>query len=82
MQNIVSFYKIVNVLSPQFLCHYLNFNNSFTYITRSSNLNKIKGIRTRTEQFKYSSFPVCINKGNKLDNSTKIQYTSNALNLF
>ena len=71
IRKLVFFYKIVNGLSPQYLCRYLNLNNSSTYITRSSNLNKIKGIRTRTEQFKYSFFPFCINEWNKLDNLIK-----------
>ena len=61
----------MNVLSPQYICCYLNLNNSSTYITRSSNLNKIKGIGTKTEQFKYSYFPFCINEWNKLDNLIK-----------
>ena len=30
-------------------------------MTRSSNLNKIKEIRSRREKFKYSFFPFCIN---------------------
>ena len=70
-ENFVFVYKIVNGLSPQYLCRYLNINNSSTCITRSSSLNKIKGIRARTEQFKYSFFSFYINKGNKLDNLTK-----------
>ena len=49
----------------------VNLNNSSSYITRSSNLNKIKGIRSRTEQFKYSFFPFSINERNKLDNMIK-----------
>ena len=36
-----------------------------------STLSKIKGIRFRTEQFKYSFFPFCINEWNKLDNMIK-----------
>ena len=67
----VFFHKIVNGLSPQHLCRYLNFNNSSTYITRSSDLNKIIGIRSRTKQFKYSFFTFCINELNKLDNMIK-----------
>ena len=34
--------KLVNDLSPQYLCRYLNLNNSSSYITRSFNLHKIK----------------------------------------
>ena len=71
IRKFVFFYKIANGLSPQYLCRYLNFNNTFTYKTRSSNLNKIKGIRARTEQFKYSFFRFCINEWKKLDNLTK-----------
>ena len=71
IQKLVLFYKIVNGLSPQYLCRYLNFNNNSTYITRSSNFNKIVGIRTRTEEFKYSFFPFCINEWNKLDGMIK-----------
>ena len=59
------------VFSPQYLCHYLNLNNSSSYIIRSFNSNKIKGIRSRTEQFKYSFFPFCINEWNNIDNMIK-----------
>ena len=69
--KLVFLYKIVTGLSPQYLSRYLNLNISSSYITRSSNLNKIKGIRSRTEQFKYSFFPFCINEWNKLDNMIK-----------
>ena len=68
IRKLVFFYIIVNGLSPQYLCRYLNLNNSSTYITSSSNLNKIKGILTRTKQLKYSLFPFCINEWNTLDN--------------
>ena len=69
-RNLPFFYKIINGHSPQYLCRYLNLN-SFIYITRSSNSRKMKGIRTRTEQFKYSFFPFCINGWNELDNMIK-----------
>ena len=35
IRKLVFFYKIANGLSPQYLCRYLNFNNTFTYTTRS-----------------------------------------------
>ena len=70
-RKLVFFYKIVTSLSPQYLSRYLNLNNSSSYMPRSSNLNKIKGIRSRTEQFKYSFFPFCINKWNKVGNMIK-----------
>ena len=41
-------------------------------MTGSSNLNTIKGICSRTEEFKYSFFPFCINERNKLDNMIKM----------
>ena len=50
---------------------YLNLNNSCSYIPRSSNRKKIKGICTWNEQFKYSFFPFCINKWNNPDNMIK-----------
>ena len=71
IRKLVFFYKIVTGLSPQYLSRYLNLNISSSYITRSSNLNKIKGIRSRTEQFKYSFFPLSIKEWNKLDNMIK-----------
>ena len=49
IRKLVLFYKIVNGLSPQYLCRYVNFNDSPTCITRSSNLNKVIGICSRTE---------------------------------
>ena len=42
IRKLVFFYKIVNGLSPQYLCRYLNLKNSSAYMTRSSNLNKNK----------------------------------------
>ena len=71
IRKLVSFYKIVTVLSPQYLSRSLDLNISSSYITRSSSLNKIKGICFRTEQFKYSFFPFCIDEWNKLDNMIK-----------
>ena len=59
------------VFSPQYLSHYLNLNNSSSYLIRSFNSNKIKGIRSRTEQFKYYFFPFCINEWNNIDNMIK-----------
>ena len=73
IRKLVFFYKIVTDLSPQYLSPYLSLDNSSGYITRSSNLKEIKGIRTRTKQFKYSFFPFCINEWNKLDNMKKSQ---------
>ena len=49
IRKLVCFYKTVNGLSPKYLSLHLNLNNSSSYTTRSSNLNKIKGIRPRTE---------------------------------
>ena len=71
IRKLVIFYKIINGVSHQYLVHYLNLNNSSSYITRSSDLNKIKGVPSRTEQFKYAFFPLCINKWNRLDNMIK-----------
>ena len=71
IRKLVIFYKIINGVSRQYLVHYLNLNNSSSYITRSSDLNKIKGVPSRTEQFKYAFFPLCINKWNRLDNMIK-----------
>ena len=62
---------MLNGLSPQYLSHYLNLNNNSSYIIRSSHLNKIKGICSRTEQFNYFFFPSCINEWIKLDNLIK-----------
>ena len=73
IRKLVLFYKIVTDLSPQYLSRYLSLDNSSGYITRSSNLKEIKGIRSRTKQFKYSFFPFCINEWNKLDNMKKSQ---------
>ena len=62
IRKLVFCYKIVNGLSPQYLCRFLNLHNNSTCITRSSNLNKIKGIRSMTDQLKYSFFSFCINE--------------------
>ena len=61
-RKLVFFYKVVTCLSHQCLSLYINLYNSSSYMPRSSNLNKIKGICSRMEQFKYSFFPFCINK--------------------
>ena len=73
IRKLVFFYKIVTDLSRQYFSPYLSLDNSSGYITRSSNLKGIKGICTRTKQFKYSFFPFCINEWNKLDNMKKSQ---------
>ena len=65
------FYKIVNGIAPKYLTNYLNFNSNPAYDTRTSKKNDIRGLKTRTENFKHSFFPSCIREWNKLDYSLK-----------
>ena len=56
------FYKIVNGFAPKYLANYLNINDNWVYKTRASEHNNIKRFGTRTENFKQSFFPFCVNK--------------------
>ena len=65
------FYKIVNGLAPKYLANYLNINDNQVYKTRASEHNNIERFRTRTENFKQSFFPFCVNEWCKLDISLR-----------
>ena len=57
------FYKIVNGLAPKYLNNYLNTNNDNAVCkTRVSERNYIKRFVTRTENFKQSFGPFCVNE--------------------
>ena len=66
------FCKIVNGRAPKYLANYLNINDNRVYKTRaSSEHNNIKRFGTRTENFKQSFFPFCVNEWCKLDISLR-----------
>ena len=65
------FYKILNGFAPKYLTNYLNINDYRAYNTRASEHNNIKWFGTRTENFKESFFPSCVNKWYKLDISLR-----------
>ena len=58
-------------LAPKYLVNYLNINDNQVYKTRASEHNNIERFRTRTENFKQSFFPFCVNEWCKLDVSLK-----------
>ena len=57
----------MNGLAPKYLTNYLNINDNQVYKTRASEHNSIKRFRTRTENFKQSFFPFCVNEWCNLD---------------
>ena len=61
-RKLIFFYKIVNGLAPKYLANYLNTNDNRVYKTRASEHNNIKRFGTRTENFKQSFFPFCVNE--------------------
>ena len=61
----------MNGLGPKFLANYLNINDNQVYKTRASEHNNIERFRTRTENFKQSFFPFCVNEWCKLDISLR-----------
>ena len=65
------FYKIMNRLAPKYLTNYLNTNDNVVYNTRASECNNMKRSGTRTENFKQSFFPFCVNEWYKLDISLR-----------
>ena len=70
-RKLTFFYKIVNGLAPKYLANYLNINDEQVYKTRTSEHKNIKRFGTRTENFKQSFFPFCINEWCKLDISLR-----------
>ena len=61
----------MNGLAPKYLANYLNTNDNRVYKTRASEHNNIKRFGTRTENFKQSFFPFCVNEWCKLDISLR-----------
>ena len=61
----------MNGLAPKYLANYLNINDNRVSKTRASEHNNIKRFGTRTENFKQSFFPFCVNEWCKLDISLK-----------
>ena len=71
--KLLFFYKILNDLSPSYLRSYIDYSagNYFFTRTRSATNNIIKPYLTRTESFKSTFFPYCINEWNKLNKNIK-----------
>ena len=70
-RKLIFFHKIENGATPRYLTSYLNTNENPVYNTRASDQNKIRKFRTRTEHFRQSFFPFCVNKWYKLDSSLR-----------
>ena len=65
------FYKIMNELAPKYVANYLHVNDNQTYKTRTSEHSNAKRFGTRTEIFRQSFFPFCVNEWCKLDISLR-----------
>ena len=70
-RKLTFFYKVVNGLAQKYLAYYLNINDNRVYKTRASEHNNVKRFGTRTENFKQSFFPFCVNEWCKLDISLR-----------
>ena len=70
-QKLIFFHKIGNGATPRYLTIYLNTYENLVYNTRASYQNKIRRFKARTEHFKQSFFPFCVNKCYKLDSSLR-----------
>ena len=57
--------------TPKYRTDYLNINDNRVYKTRASEHKNIKRFGTRTENFKRSFFPFCVNEWYKLDISLR-----------
>ena len=64
--KLISFYKIVNGLLPDYLYSYLDWASQQNYPLRSAKVSKIMSISTRTKSFKKYFFPYFINEWNNL----------------
>ena len=60
------FYKTANRLLPDVFDSYLDFPSQENYLLRLSSASIIRPLPTRTESFKGTFFPYCINEWNKL----------------
>ena len=70
-RKLLFFYKIINGLSPDYLQTYLKRPTDRAYCTRATNKNNFDTFNTRTEYFKNSFFPYCVNEWNKLNQEIK-----------
>ena len=61
----------MNGLATKYLANYLNINDNQVCKTKVSEHNNIKRFGTRTENFKQSFFPFCVNEWFKLDISLR-----------
>ena len=64
--ELIFFYKIVNLLLPDYVYSYLDFPSQEYYLLRSSSVSTIRPVLTGTKSFKRTFFPYCINEWNKL----------------
>ena len=67
----VFFYKILKNLTPKYLVDIIPLKNNSRYSPRSQANSEINQLYTRTESFKNSFFPYCINESNKLDRTVR-----------
>ena len=70
-RKLTFFYKIMNELAPKYVANYLHVNDDQTYKTRTSEHSNAKRFGTRTEIFRQSFFPFCVNEWCKLDISLR-----------
>ena len=78
LRKLCLFYKIYKKKSPSYL-YYLIPNRVKFYSTRSSQINNISNIKTRSNFFRNSFFPSTITEWNKLDRNIR---NSDFLNIF
>ena len=67
----IFFHKVVNGASSRYFTSYLNTNKNPVYNTRGPDQNKIRRFGAKTEHFKHSFFPFCINEWYKLHSSLR-----------
>ena len=78
LRKVCLFYKIYKKKSPSYLYNLIPGKVNF-YSTRSSQIDNISNIKTRSNFFRNSFFPSTITEWNKLDRDIR---NSNSLNVF
>ena len=76
--KLIFFYKIVNVLLPDFFYPYLYFPSQINYSLRSLSTSVIKPLMSRTKSFKNTFFPYCINEWKNLTVEIRISKSVSA----
>ena len=70
--KLLSFYKTVNELLPDYLCSCLDFSSEENYPFRSAASSNLRPFLSRTKSVKNIFFPYCVNERKNLKTDIRI----------